>query len=326
MRKYRLSEEQRAFSYQEDDTKKSVLLRQIIAISDFNDVIAGTAGGWIDRETVLAQEGNCWIYDQNAIAFGGTVISGNTRITGTSVLWGEVYATDNVWIDNSEISQGAYISDSVTIHDSLVCGQCRIFGHALINQHSMIVAAQGLTPDHQLLLQIYDRARVSASRIVHQAQIYGDAVIRYAFIEHRAEVFDFASIEGNEENNVWLCDCAKVYGHAQVKAGIEEDAIPTIHYSSQVAEYAIVEGNCALKHHVLVGGNAVVRGGPILLDEHVVIQGESRITGAVIIENHVELTDHAVVEAFDGDTVHVRGPKVINGEERITRTPLAGLL
>ncbi|HIH7501829.1 TPA: YdcK family protein [Escherichia coli] len=326
MRKYRLSEEQRAFSYQEDGTKKNVLLRQIIAISDFNDVIAGTAGGWIDRETVLAQEGNCWIYDQNAIAFGGAVISGNTRITGTSVLWGEVYATDNVWIDNSEISQGAYISDSVTIHDSLVCGQCRIFGHALINQHSMIVAAQGLTPDHQLLLQIYDRARVSASRIVHQAQIYGDAVVRYAFIEHRAEVFDFTSVEGNEENNVWLCDCAKVYGHAQVKAGIEEDAIPTIHYSSQVAEYAIVERNCVLKHHVLIGGNAVVRGGPILLDEHVVIQGESRISGAVIIENHVELTDHAVVEAFDGDTVHVRGPKVINGEERITRTPLAGLL
>ncbi len=108
MRKYRLSEEQRAFSYQEDGTKKSVLLRQIIAMSDFNDVIAGSAGGWIDRETVLAQEGNCWIYDQNAIAFGGTVISGNTRITGTSVLWGEVYATDNVWIDNSEISRCIY--------------------------------------------------------------------------------------------------------------------------------------------------------------------------------------------------------------------------
>ena len=81
MRKYRLSEEQRAFSYQEDGTKKSVLLRQIIAMSDFNDVIAGSAGGWIDH---------------------GTVISGNTRITGTSVLWGEVYATDNVWIDNSD--------------------------------------------------------------------------------------------------------------------------------------------------------------------------------------------------------------------------------
>ena len=134
------------------------------------------------------------------------MISGNTRITGTSVLWGEVYATDNVWIDNSEISRGAYISDSVTIHDSLVCGQCRIFGHALINQHSMIVAAQGLTPDHQLLLQIYDRARVSASRIVHQGtNSMAMPSSGMLFIEHRAEVFDFASVEGNEENNVWLC-------------------------------------------------------------------------------------------------------------------------
>ena len=73
--------------------KKNVLLRQIIAISDFNDVIAGTAGGWIDRETVLAQEGNCWIYDQNAIAFGGAVISGNTRITGTSARYQRQLAT-----------------------------------------------------------------------------------------------------------------------------------------------------------------------------------------------------------------------------------------
>ena len=163
MRKYRLSEEQRAFSYQEDGFKKSVLLRQIIAIADFNDVIAGTAGGWIDSETVLAQEGNCWIYDQNALAFGGTVISGNTRITGTSVLWGEVCTTDNTWIDNSEISQGVHVSDSVTIRDSIVCGQCRIFGQVCIDQHSMIVATQGLTPDHHLLLQIYDRASVSAN-------------------------------------------------------------------------------------------------------------------------------------------------------------------
>ena len=110
-------------------------------MSDFNDVIAGSAGGWIDRETVLAQEGNCWIYDQNAIAFGGTVISGYAYHRHQRAV-GRVYATDNVWIDNSEISQGAYISDSVTIRDSLVCGQCRIFGHALIDQHSMIVAAQ----------------------------------------------------------------------------------------------------------------------------------------------------------------------------------------
>lgn len=150
MRKYRLSEEQRAFSYQVDGCKKSVLLRQIIALTDFNDVKTGTTGGWVDDDTVLAQDGNCWIYDQNAIAFAGTIISGNVRITGHSVLYDNVKTSDNAWIDNAEISQGAHISDNVTIKDSLICGQCRIYGHATVDQHSMVIAAQGLTPDLQL--------------------------------------------------------------------------------------------------------------------------------------------------------------------------------
>ncbi len=57
-------------------------------------------------------------------------------------------------------------------------------------------------------------------------------------IEHRAEVFDFASVECNEENNVWSCDCAKVYGHAQAQSWYRRRHL-TIHYSPQVVmEYA----------------------------------------------------------------------------------------
>ncbi|EGC8107687.1 LbetaH domain-containing protein, partial [Salmonella enterica] len=155
---------------------------------------------------------------------------------------------------------------------------------------------------------------------------YGDATITHAFIEHRAEVFDFALIEGNKDNNVWICDCAKVYGHARVIAGTEEDAIPTLRYSSQVAEHALIEGNCVLKHHVLVGGHAEVRGGPILLDDRVLIEGQACIQGEILIEHQVEISGRAAVIAFDGNTIHLRGPKVINGEDRITRTPLVGSL
>lgn len=125
------------------------------------------------------------------------------------------------------------------------------------------------------ILQIFDNATVSQSRVVHQAQIYGDAMVNFAFIEHRAEVFDNALIEGNDLNNVWVCDCAKVYGNAKLIAGTEEDAIPTLRYSSQVAENAVVEGNCVIKHHVLIGGQAWLRGGPILIDDRVVIQGRA---------------------------------------------------
>lgn len=325
MTKYRLSDEPRSFSYQDNGNKKSVLLRQIIALTDFNDVQAGTPGGWIDNESVLSQNGDCWIYDENALAFSGAIITGNARITQASVVRDGAQIGDTAWIDRAEISHHAHIRDNVIIQDSIVRGECLLFGDARVVCGSEIIAARGLTPEHDQILQIYDRAFVSSSRVVHQAQLYGDAKINYAFIEHRAEVFDCARIEGNAENNVWICDCAKVYGHAHVIAGTDEDAIPTLRYSSQVAENAVVEGNCVLKHHVLVGGHAQLRGGPLLLDDHILIEGHACVLGEVLIEHHIEISDQAHIEAFDGDAIHLHGPKVINGEQRITRTPIAGL-
>ncbi|HGY3717915.1 TPA: YdcK family protein [Citrobacter gillenii] len=325
MTKYCLCNEPRTFSYQDNDHKKNVSLRQIIALIDFNDVKAGTRGGWIDDEGVLAQNGNCWIYDENAIAFAGAVISGNARITQASVVRDAAQISGEAWIDQSEISHGAQISDNVTVKSAIIRGECLLSGEACVLSDSEIIAAKGLTRESDQMLHIYDRAIVSNSRVVHQAQIYGDAVVSYAFIEHRAEVFDFARIEGNEENNVWICDCAKVYGHARVVAGTDDDAIPTLRYSSQVAEHAVVEGNCILKHHVLVGGHAHLRGGPILLDDRILIEGHACIQGEVLIEHHIEVTGQACIEAFEGDVIHLRGPKVVNGQQRITRTPLAGL-
>lgn len=325
MPKYRLSDTQRAFSYQDNGNKKSVLLRQIIALTDFNDVKTGDVGGWVDDESVLAQTGNCWIYDENTLAFAGSVISGHARITQPCLIRDNVRISDNAWIDHAEISHGARISDNVTIQSSTVRGDCHLSGDARILQQSEIIAARGLTVERDRCLQIYDRATICCSRIVHQVQIYGNASIRYAFIEHRAEVFDNAVIEGNEENNVWICDCAKVYGCAQIVAGTEEDAIPTLRYSSQVAEQARVEGNCVLKHHVLVGGNALLRGGPVLLDDHILIEGEARIVGEVLIESHVDIRGQTTVDATTGTAIHLRGPKVCNGEQ-ITRTPLIGSL
>ncbi len=89
----------------------------------------------------------------------------------------------------------------------------------------------------------------------------------------------------------------------------------------------MVEGNCVIKHHVLIGGQAWLRGGPIMLDDKVVIQGRARISAAMCSSSTgFEITDDAVIEAFAGESIHVRGEKVINGDQRITRTPLLGAL
>ncbi len=326
MNKYRLSDTPRAFSFQENGEKKSVTLWQIIALRDFADVSAGSVGGWINAETALSQDGNGWIYDENSVVFAEAKVTGNARITQACTLSHGALIEDNAWIDNAIISHEARISDNVTIQCSRVRGKCHIFGEARILNECDIIAAIGLTPDSTQILQIYDRATVSRSRVVHQAQIYGDAIVDQAFIEHRAEVFDAALLQGNEENNVWVCDCAKVYGNARVVSGTGEDAIPTLRYSSQVAENAVVEGNCVLKHHVLIGGHAWLRGGPILLDDKILIEGNARVIGDVVIEHRVEICGNAIIEAYDGDSIHIRGRKVINGDERVTRTPLLGSL
>lgn len=326
MNKYRLSDAPRAFHYQDDGVKKQVTVWQIIALRDFADVTAGSAGGWVDSESALSQSGDCWIYDENSVVFAEARVAGNARVTQACILSHHAQVQDNVWIDNATVSHHALICDNVTVQCSRVRGECRLSGDARILHESDIIAAKGLTPDSTQRLQIYDRATVSRSRVVHQAQIYGNAIVDQAFIEHRAEVFDDALLQGNEENNVWVCDCAKVYGSARVVAGYGEDAIPTLRYSAQVAENAVVEGNCVLKHHVRVGGHAWLQGGPILLDDKILVAGHARISGDVVIEHRVEICGNAVIEAWSGDSIHLRGRKVINGDERITRTPLLGSL
>ena len=326
MNKYRLSDETRLHHWQDGDKKSAVTLRQLIATRDFSDVASGTRGGWVEDESALAQHGNCWIYDQNSVAFAGAQVSGNARVTRPCVISHHAQIGENAWLDGAEVSHGARISDNVTVQASMVRGECHLFNNARVLHNSLVVAAKGLTPDREQILQIYGDATVSESRVVHQAQIYGQAMVKYAFVEHRAEVFDNALLEGNELNNVWVCDCAKVYGNARLRAGLEEDAIPTLRYSSQVAENALVEGNCVIKHHVLIGGHAWLRGGPILVDDKVVIQGRARISGEVLIEHHIDITDDAVIEALDGEAIHLRGAKVINGSQRIIRTPLLGAL
>ncbi|MGL5700048.1 MAG: YdcK family protein [Kluyvera sp.] len=326
MKKYRLSEDSRTVHVGTPGATESIVVRQIIALRDFADVSAGAFGGWVDTENTLSQEGDCWIYDQNSLVYAGAQISGNARLTRTCEVSQGAQISGHAWVDAGRISQHARISDQACVHDSQIHGSCHIFGDAQIDEQCQIVGAKGLTADNDRLLQIYDHARLSQCRVAHQAQIYGNALLRHAFVEHRAEIYDCAKLEGNEENNIWVCDCAKVYGNAHIIAGLEEDAIPTLRYSAQVAENAVVEGNCVLKHHVLVGGNAHLRGGPILLDDHVLIQGEARVSGDVLIEYHIDITDRVVVEALPGEAIHLRGRKSLSGAQRITRTPLFGAL
>lgn len=326
MNKFRLSEETRSVQIGAPGAKETRTVRQLIALRNFADVTAGARGGWLEDEQGLSQDGDCWIYDENSVVYAEARVDGHARVTGHCEISHQAVISDNAWVDCSHISHQSRLSGHVTVLASQVHGTCHLFGHARIGERSQIIGAKGLTAEQDRELQIFDSARLSHCRVVHQAQIYGNAWLNYVFVEHRAEIYDHARLEGNEENNIWVCDCAKVYGHAHIIAGYGDDEIPTLRYSAQVAENALIEGNCVLKHHVLVGGNARLRGGPILIDDHVLIQGDVQVMGDVLLEHHIDLTDSVVVEALPGDAIHLRGRKSLTGTQRIIRTPLFGTL
>lgn len=326
MNKYELTGQPRKFSVSGAGEKAQVELRQIRALRDFADVKAGALGGWVDDESCLSQQGDCWIYDENSVVFNGAKVGGNARVSQPCDIRDGAKISDNAWIDGAQIGDRAHVSGNAMVQRSEVRGECHIFGEARVMNGSLVIAAIGLTPDHEKQLHIYGHATVSASRIVHQAQIYGHALLSYAFVEHRAEVFDYAMLEGNEDNDVWVCDCARVYGNARIVAGTGEEDVPTLRYSAQVYGHAVVEGNCVLKHHVEVFDHAQLTGGPLLVDDGARIFGRARVKGNVLIEEGVQIFDDAVVEAYNGDPLHLRGGKSFNADQHITRTPFFGAL
>lgn len=308
MNKYQLTGESRLHSYLVDGLKQQVKLWQVEALCDFSDVKAGQTGGWVENESNLSQQGNCWIYGSDCVVFGGSGVEDDAQIHGESTLCHQ-----------------AHISGKSVVEHSFISGECRIYDAARIANGSQVIAVRGLTADNDKLLQIYGNATVNASRVVHQAQIFGNAVVNNAFIEHRAEVFGQAILEGNDENNIWVCDCARIFDNARIIAGRGDDQIPTIRYSSQVYGNALIEGDCVLKHQVHIFDDATLIGGPIQLDNQVQIYGQARVTGNVLIENNVQIYDKAAVDGLDGELIHIRGIKDINGDQRVTRSPFYGV-
>ncbi|QCT21451.1 hypothetical protein FEM41_18240 [Jejubacter calystegiae] len=324
MQKFRLLEQKRPFTIMQGDVRCTLWLRQLEAITDFADVRAGQRGGWLEEEELLSQSGDCWVYSQNSILYGGAWVTHNARITGECVIGQGAIIDGNALVDSSQVTHHAHIGDQVAVRASQVSGQCQIGDVARVSD-SQVIARRGLTAEKHQQLRIADRASVHASRIMHQAQIIDSALVSYAFIEHRACVSGHAVIEGNEENDVWLCDQAWVGERARILAGRGEGQSPTLRYSSRVGGNAQIVGECLLKHRVRVEGDAVLTGGPLQLDDRVSIDGHARVTGNVLIEHRVRLTDEVSVEAWDDETIHIHGDKTLAGSQHITRMPYYGV-
>jgi len=138
----------------------------------FGNVKNGDLGGYIETESNLSQEGNCWVFD-NAKVFDDALVS------------------DNAWVsDDAQIHGSACISgDAIVFTEAKVYGKAQVSGHAQIYDKAKISGNA----------QVYGCALVFKNAWVHDnAQVYGCAqVFRDANVYDNAKVYGRAYINSN---------------------------------------------------------------------------------------------------------------------------------
>jgi hypothetical protein len=73
-------------------------LYRIRALKDFGNVKQGDLGGWIEKESNLSQDGDCWVSD-NARVSGKARVYGNAEVYGSAWVYGNarVYGNAEVY-------------------------------------------------------------------------------------------------------------------------------------------------------------------------------------------------------------------------------------
>lgn len=124
-------------------------LFRIRALRDFGPVKRGDIGGFVEKESNLSHEGNCWIHD-NAKVFDYATVWSNATLWNEAEVSGHASASDGVSISDSAIvNDCAYVGGEVDICDNAwvhgyayLNGNVRVFNKAAIGGSVMLTGEQ----------------------------------------------------------------------------------------------------------------------------------------------------------------------------------------
>ena len=160
-------------------------LHRIKALKDFGNVKKGDFGGFVENESNLSQEGDCWIFD-NAICCGNAIV-----------------------YENAIVGENAMVHENASIRGSAkVYGNTTISGNTRIRGYSRILGSA----------KVYGNTTISGNTIIgDNSRIYGNAVIYgNSKILGRSKIFGNAILE-----NVESSDYARIYGDVNISDNID---------------------------------------------------------------------------------------------------------
>ncbi len=142
-----------------DNTKIEfgIKLFQIKAIKSFDDVQKGDFGGWIEKESNLSHEGNCWVFGNGRVYDNGQVY-GNGLVFDNGLVYDNGQVFDNGLVyGNGQVFDNGLVYDNGQVYDNgRVCGDGLVYGNG----------------------QVYDNGRVCGDGQVYgNGQVYGSVYI-----------------------------------------------------------------------------------------------------------------------------------------------------
>ena len=156
-------------------------LHRIRLLRDCGGFIKGALGGFIESESNLSHDGDCWVADF-AYVYGDAKVSGDAKVFGNARIF------DNAWIGGNPL-----IADSAKVY-----GRAKVYEYAKILGNAQIFGASFVT----------DCATVEDYAVVcDMAEVSDYAVIKdRAIIGHCSHIGGTAVINGNTflQNEEWI--------------------------------------------------------------------------------------------------------------------------
>lgn len=109
------------------DIMFGIKLYRIVALRAFGKVDAYELGGYVEDESNLSHEGDCWI-GENAKVYGHATVTGSALVSGKAQVYGGAHITDHAFV--CEAAQ--------------VCGGARIGGDLMIRKNAYVCLTDGL--------------------------------------------------------------------------------------------------------------------------------------------------------------------------------------
>lgn len=160
---------------------------RIEALKDFGDVKAGDLGGYVESESNLSDEGDCWIYDDaivcnygivkdNAKVYNKAKIMDYARVIHEAKVYGHARLVDGAFVaEHAQVYGHALIELASVMGDAHICGYAHCFGCTNIFDDA----------------EVYGNSVITKNAIVSgEAIVCGDSYIARATVTGTAKIKD----------------------------------------------------------------------------------------------------------------------------------------